>query len=58
MGKKKSSYLAPGRKKPDDPIYQEGLVIYTRPHARSGLYWQVKPKPKEEPEGEKEPAND
>ncbi len=37
------------RAKPDDPIYKEGLTIYT---PRPGYQ---RPEPKEEPEVEKEP---
>ncbi len=55
MPKKKSSYLAPGQKKPDDPIYTGGLQIYTPIWARPGY---KPPEPKEEPEVEKEPPKE
>ena len=43
------------RAKPDDPIYQEGLTIYTPLWARPGY---KPPEPKEEPEVEKEPPKE
>ena len=47
---KKKRGLKTRRAKPDDPIFQRGFVIYTPYSAR--------PKPKEEPEVEKEPPKE
>ncbi len=49
MAKKKGRHANP-RPAADDPIYQQGLHIYTPLWAR--------PKPKEEPEVEKEPPKE
>ncbi len=50
MAKKKGRHANPRPAGPDDPIYQQGLHIYTPLWAR--------PKPKEEPEVEKEPPKE